>query len=456
MTAVLHSRRRDRALFACRLETTVQYIQICRLTPHKHVKRNLFSLQARIKKIMQTDEEIGKVAAAVPVIIYISESPGTFFGIITYKGLSSHPIQECKDDDNVTSSTQLILKLRLCVHRKQCIELEQQFDFLKDLVATVPDMQGEGEENHTEGGGEKVPRRGRKPGSGRKNGGAGSKGKDKKLSGTESEQEDDSEDSETDGDEEDGSQSSTNLQAASRFHSNANCSPSCPQCPFEGLTPGFHLCLYPCSSNAPPQYMQMGNMVSMSSMAPPQPQGGMTFSPHPSMMSIAPPPPAPAPHKNEDDMTMKTMTLSSLSPPPPLTHTQHPCGLRGGALPEPLSTDLMYLVSSSQPQQGENQHEAVGVHDGRGDVYSVDWPFSVSSLTSACHLTLFLSGHKKFANPTLRAVRGLRRSSGPRSRRAKADRGTGSPSSRPHGVTALFAWTPEQAGRSTPSRTCRD
>lgn len=34
-----------------------------------------------------------------------------------------------------------------------------------------------------------VLRRGRKPGSGRKNGGAGAKGKDKKLSGTESEQE---------------------------------------------------------------------------------------------------------------------------------------------------------------------------------------------------------------------------------------------------------------------------
>lgn len=46
-----------------------------------------------------------------------------------------------------------------CAHRKQCIELEQQFDFLKDLVAAVPDMQGEGEENHAEGGGEKVPRR---------------------------------------------------------------------------------------------------------------------------------------------------------------------------------------------------------------------------------------------------------------------------------------------------------
>lgn len=35
------------------------------------IKIDLFSFQARIKKIMQTDEEIGKVAAAVPVIICI-------------------------------------------------------------------------------------------------------------------------------------------------------------------------------------------------------------------------------------------------------------------------------------------------------------------------------------------------------------------------------------------------
>lgn len=41
--------------------------------------------------------------------------------------------------------------------RKQCIELEQQFDFLKDLVASVPDMQGDVEDNHAEG--EKVSRR---------------------------------------------------------------------------------------------------------------------------------------------------------------------------------------------------------------------------------------------------------------------------------------------------------
>ncbi|XP_057582629.1 dr1-associated corepressor isoform X2 [Hippopotamus amphibius kiboko] len=86
-------------------------------------------------------------------------------------------------------------------HLKQCIELEQQFDFLKDLVASVPDMQGDGEDNHMDG--DKGPRRGRKPGSSnRKNGGMGSKGKDKKLSGTDSEQEDESEDTDTDGEEE--------------------------------------------------------------------------------------------------------------------------------------------------------------------------------------------------------------------------------------------------------------
>ncbi|RMB90505.1 hypothetical protein DUI87_33106 [Hirundo rustica rustica] len=84
-------------------------------------------------------------------------------------------------------------------HLKQCIELEQQFDFLKDLVAAVPDMQGDGDDAH--GDGERGPRRGRRPGSGRKNGGPGAKGTPKQ-SGTDSEQEEESEDSDSDGDEE--------------------------------------------------------------------------------------------------------------------------------------------------------------------------------------------------------------------------------------------------------------
>uniref|UniRef100_A0A3B5L500 Dr1-associated corepressor n=1 Tax=Xiphophorus couchianus TaxID=32473 RepID=A0A3B5L500_9TELE len=141
--------------------------------PSKKKKYNARFPPARIKKIMQTDEEIGKVAAAVPVII--SRALELFLESLLTKACQ---VTQSRNAKTMTTS-----------HLKQCIELEQQFDFLKDLVATVPDMQGEGEENHTEAGGEKVPRRGRKPGSGRKNGGAGSKSKDKKLSGTESEQE---------------------------------------------------------------------------------------------------------------------------------------------------------------------------------------------------------------------------------------------------------------------------
>ncbi|XP_016119519.1 dr1-associated corepressor-like [Sinocyclocheilus grahami] len=170
--------------------------------PSKKKKYNARFPPARIKKIMQTDEEIGKVAAAVPVII--SRALELFLESLLTKACH---VTQSRNAKTMTTS-----------HLKQCIELEQQFDFLKDLVAAVPDMQGEGEENHTEG--EKVPRRGRKPGSGRKNGGAGAKGKDKKLSGTESEQEDDSEDSETDGEEdEDVSHTSTNTaQPAAFFH----------------------------------------------------------------------------------------------------------------------------------------------------------------------------------------------------------------------------------------------
>ncbi|XP_030578545.1 dr1-associated corepressor [Archocentrus centrarchus] len=218
--------------------------------PSKKKKYNARFPPARIKKIMQTDEEIGKVAAAVPVII--SRALELFLESLLTKACQ---VTQSRNAKTMTTS-----------HLKQCIELEQQFDFLKDLVATVPDMQGEGEENHTEGGGEKVSRRGRKPGSGRKNGGAGAKGKDKKLSGTESEQEDESEFSDTDGDEEDGSQSSTNLQAPSTFH----------------------------SVNTPTQYMHMGNLVVTQPL-------DMVLTPHTSMMGLGPAPTAPAPHKNGDD-----------------------------------------------------------------------------------------------------------------------------------------------------------
>ncbi|XP_061461698.1 dr1-associated corepressor isoform X4 [Rhineura floridana] len=151
--------------------------------PSKKKKYNARFPPARIKKIMQTDEEIGKVAAAVPVII--SRALELFLESLLKKACH---VTQTRNAKTMTTS-----------HLKQCIELEQQFDFLKDLVASVPDMQGDAEDNLMEG--EKVSRRGRKPGAGRKNGGTG-KGRDPKQSGTDSEEEDDSEDTESNGDEE--------------------------------------------------------------------------------------------------------------------------------------------------------------------------------------------------------------------------------------------------------------
>ncbi|XP_043849642.1 dr1-associated corepressor-like [Dromiciops gliroides] len=150
----------------------------------KKKKYNALFPPARIKKIMQTDEEIGKVAAAGPVII--SRALELFLESLLKKA--------CQVTQSRNAKTMTIS------HLKQCIELEQRFDFLKDLVAAVPDMQGDEEDSYLDG--EKGTRRGRKPGSSRKNGGAGGKGKDKKQSGTDSEQEDDSEDTETDLEEE--------------------------------------------------------------------------------------------------------------------------------------------------------------------------------------------------------------------------------------------------------------
>ncbi|XP_067170884.1 LOW QUALITY PROTEIN: dr1-associated corepressor [Apteryx mantelli] len=152
--------------------------------PSKKKKYNARFPPARIKKIMQTDEEIGKVAAPSPVII--SRALELFLESLLRKACH---VTQSRNAKTMTTS-----------HLKQCIELEQQFDFLKDLVAAVPDMQGEGEE--AAGEGERPPRRGRRPGAGRRNGGPGAKGKDPKQSGTDSEQEEDSEDSDSDGDEE--------------------------------------------------------------------------------------------------------------------------------------------------------------------------------------------------------------------------------------------------------------
>ncbi|XP_071657637.1 dr1-associated corepressor isoform X2 [Patagioenas fasciata] len=111
--------------------------------PSKKKKYNARFPPARIKKIMQTDEEIGKVAAAVPVII--------------------------------SRALELFLESLL---RKACHVTQSR----NAKTMTTSHL-------------------GRRPG--RRNGGPGGpKGKDPKQSGTDTEQEEDSEDSDSDGDEE--------------------------------------------------------------------------------------------------------------------------------------------------------------------------------------------------------------------------------------------------------------
>jgi len=95
--------------------------------PSKRKKYNARFPPARIKKIMQSDEEVGKVAQAVPVII--SRALELFVESLLKKAES---VTQGRNAKTLTPS-----------HLKQCIMAESRFDFLKDLVSSVPDVQGE-------------------------------------------------------------------------------------------------------------------------------------------------------------------------------------------------------------------------------------------------------------------------------------------------------------------------
>jgi histone H3/H4 len=137
---------------------------------------------ARIKKIMQTDEEVGKVAAAVPVII--SRALELF--------IESLITETCKT--TITKNA----KTLSTSHIKQTIETNKQFDFLRDLVVSIPDHQAEDNGDMTahdgESTGKKARGRPRKPKE-MKEGGR-SRGESSKASSNTSEEEDDEEDDE--------------------------------------------------------------------------------------------------------------------------------------------------------------------------------------------------------------------------------------------------------------------
>ncbi|CAG5136018.1 unnamed protein product [Candidula unifasciata] len=149
----------------------------------KKKKYNARFPPARIKKIMQTDEEVGKVAAAVPVII--SRALELFIESLITETSKTTAIKNAK-----TLSTS---------HIKQTIETNKQFDFLRDLVVNVPEHQVEDNNGDivthvAESAGKKGRGRPRKPKDMKE--GDRTRGESSKTSSHTSEEEDDDEDDE--------------------------------------------------------------------------------------------------------------------------------------------------------------------------------------------------------------------------------------------------------------------
>ncbi|KAI5433420.1 hypothetical protein KIW84_020628 [Lathyrus oleraceus] len=81
---------------------------------------------ARIKKIMQADEDIGKIAMAVPLLVS--------------KALELFLQDLCDRTYDVTLKRGA--KTMNAFHLKQCVQTFNVFDFLNDIVSKVPDLGG--------------------------------------------------------------------------------------------------------------------------------------------------------------------------------------------------------------------------------------------------------------------------------------------------------------------------
>ncbi|XP_020254635.1 DNA polymerase epsilon subunit C-like isoform X2 [Asparagus officinalis] len=81
---------------------------------------------SRIKKIMQADEDVGKIAMATPVLVS--------------KALELFLQDLCDRTYDIT--LQKGVKTMGSLHLKQCVHSFNVFDFLKDIVSKVPDLGG--------------------------------------------------------------------------------------------------------------------------------------------------------------------------------------------------------------------------------------------------------------------------------------------------------------------------
>ncbi|XP_035545846.1 dr1-associated corepressor-like isoform X3 [Juglans regia] len=81
---------------------------------------------ARIKKIMQADEDVGKIAMAVPLLV--SKALELFL-----QDLCDHTYEITLKRGAKTMNS---------LHLKQCVQTFNVFDFLRDIVNKVPDLGG--------------------------------------------------------------------------------------------------------------------------------------------------------------------------------------------------------------------------------------------------------------------------------------------------------------------------
>jgi hypothetical protein len=79
-------------------------------------------LQARIKKIMQKDEEVGKIAQMTPVVM--SKAVELFMAAL---------VEAASSQAKFSASKRILPQ-----HLKVAIQNVESFDFLKDLVVNVP------------------------------------------------------------------------------------------------------------------------------------------------------------------------------------------------------------------------------------------------------------------------------------------------------------------------------
>ncbi|KAL2230563.1 UNVERIFIED_CONTAM: Dr1-associated corepressor, partial [Sesamum indicum] len=97
-------------------------VRLTRLS-YSSISSMSWSLLARIKKIMQADEDVGKIAMAVPVLVskalelFLQDLCDRTYGITIHRGAKT-----------VSS-----------LHLKQCVHSYNVFDFLREVVSKVPD-----------------------------------------------------------------------------------------------------------------------------------------------------------------------------------------------------------------------------------------------------------------------------------------------------------------------------